>query len=204
MEYWNEAITQKSWEILQKISKEIDFVLIGGWAAYLWAKSHKSKDIDIVVGYKELDKLKLKYSLKKNDNLKKYEIIIDDIGIDIYVPFYSKLPLLESIDGCTSKIESFKVVNQPALLILKQAAELSRGETEKGLKDRIDIMDILLRCEVDFNEYSRLLDKHNLKNFKKRLIEIISTFKDLKYLGLNPREFKLKKEELLSKIKAAA
>ncbi len=204
MEYWNEAVTQKSWEILQKISNEIDFVLIGGWAAYLWAKSHKSKDIDIVVGYKELKKLKLSYSLKKNDNLKKYEIIIDDTGIDIYVPFYSKLPLLESIDDYTSKIESFKVVNQPALLILKQAAEFSRGETEKGLKDRIDIMDILLRCDVDFNEYGRLLGKQSLKNFRRRLIEIISSFKDLKYLNLNPREFKLKKEELLNKIKSAA
>jgi len=200
MEYWNEAITQKSWETLWKINNEIDFVLIGGWAAYLWAKSHKSKDIDIVVAYKELDRLKLNYSLKKNDNLKKYEIIIDDIDIDIYVPFYSKLPLLDNIVDYTTKIESFKVVTPQALLILKQAAELDREGTEKGLKDRIDIMDLLLRCEVDFNDYNRLLDKHNLKNFKKRLIEIISAFKELKYLDLNPREFKLEKEKLLKKI----
>ena len=95
-------------------------------------------------------------------------------------------------------------MNQPALLILKQAAELSGGGTEKGLKDRIDIMDLLLNCDVDFNEYRRLLDRHSLKNFKKRLIEIIGAFKDLKYLNLNPKEFKLKREGLLSKIKAAA
>ena len=200
MEYWNEAITQKSWETLRKINKEIDFVPIGGWAAYLWAKSHKSKDIDIVVAYKELDRLKLNYSLKKDGNLKKYEIIIDDIDIDIYVPFYSKLPLLDNIVDYSTKIESFKVVTPQALLILKQAAELDREGAEKGLKDRIDIMDLLLRCEVDFNEYNGLLDKHNLKNFKKRLIEIISTFKELKYLGLNPKEFKLEKEKLLKKI----
>ncbi|MBS3096832.1 hypothetical protein J4480_05335 [Candidatus Woesearchaeota archaeon] len=201
MEYWNEAITQKSWETLQKISKKIDFILIGGWAAYLWAKSHKSKDIDIVIGYKELDKLKLNYNLKKNDNLKKYEIIIDDLGIDIYVPFYSKLPLLESIDEYTSKIESFEVVNPEALLVLKQAAELDRGSSEKGLKDRIDIMDLLLKCQIDFKEYCNILAKHNLKDFKNKMLGIVSTFNETKYLGLNPREFKLKKLELIKNIK---
>lgn len=201
MEYWSTIITQKSWDILQKIKKELDFILIGGWAVYLWAKSHKSKDIDIVVGYKGLDKLKSSYSLKKNDSLKKYEIIIDDIGIDIYVPFYSKLPLLESIDDYTSKIESFKVVNPEALLILKQAAELDRGSSEKGLKDRIDIMDLLLKCQIDFKEYGNILAKHNLKDFKNRMLGIVSMFNETKYLGLNPREFKLKKLELIKKIK---
>ena len=87
MEYWNIIITEKSWRILQKIRKEINFVLIGGWAAYLWTKSHKSKDIDIVVDFKELYNLKFNYNLKKNDALKKYEITVDEVDIDIYVPF---------------------------------------------------------------------------------------------------------------------
>ena len=50
MEYWNELITQKSWDVLQKL-KKINFVLIGGWASYLWTSSHKSKDIDIIVDF---------------------------------------------------------------------------------------------------------------------------------------------------------
>ena len=73
MEYWSTIITQKSWEILQQIKPKIDFVLIGGWATYLWTRAHKSKDIDIVIDFDELAKLRKKYSVKKNDNLKKYE-----------------------------------------------------------------------------------------------------------------------------------
>ena len=198
MEYWNEIATQKSWEILQKIGKELDFVLIGGWAVYLWAKSHKSKDIDIVINHKELNKLKLNYNLKKNDNLKKYEIRIDDIDIDIYLPFYSKLPLLGNIGNYASKVEGFKVMRPEALLVLKQAAEVSRQNTEKGLKDRIDIMDLLLKCQMDFAEYKNILQKEGLTNFKSRLLQIITVFSELKYLDLNPREFKLRKEELIN------
>ncbi len=41
-EYWNSLITEKSWKILQEIKKEHEFILIGGWAAYLLAKQQKS------------------------------------------------------------------------------------------------------------------------------------------------------------------
>lgn len=200
MEYWNAIITEKSWNVLQKIRKEIDFVLIGGWAAYLWARSHKSKDIDIVINYKELDKLKSNYRLNKNDNLKKYEIKIEDIDIDIYLPFYSKLPLIKSLGRYTAKVEGFKVARPEAMLVLKQAAEIARGNTEKGMKDRIDIMDLLVKCQMDFSEYKKILEVENLIDFRKRLIEIITKFTDIKYLDLNPRQFKLKRQELIENI----
>jgi hypothetical protein len=32
MEFWNEVLTKASWEKLIQLSKEIDFILIGGWA----------------------------------------------------------------------------------------------------------------------------------------------------------------------------
>ena len=201
MEYWNAIITQKSWEMLQKIRKEIDFVLIGGWAAYLWAKSHKSKDVDIVIDYKELDKLKLNYNLRKNDSLRKYEIKIEEIDIDIYLPFYSKLPLLENIKNYTTGIGGFKVVKPEPLLVLKQAAEINRGSTEKGIKDRIDIIDLLLKCEINFAYYHNILEKEKLNDFKKRLIGIVAKFTELKYLDLNPRQFKLKKERILNELR---
>lgn len=201
MEYWNAIVTQKSWETLQRMKKEINFTLIGGWAVYLWAKSHKSKDIDIVLDYKELNILKINYRLNKNDSLKKYEIKIDDIDIDIYIPFYSKLPLLESISSYTTIIEGFRVVKPEVLLVLKQAAELDRSNTEKGMKDRIDIMDLLLTCDINFEEYDKIIEKVKLQDFKKRLIEIIIGFKELKYLYLNPRQFKMKKEALIERIK---
>ena len=48
MEYYHDLVTQKSWEELQQLRKIIDFVLIGGWATYLYTKTLKSKDIDII------------------------------------------------------------------------------------------------------------------------------------------------------------
>ena len=201
MEYWNTVITEKSWNVLQKIRKEINFVLIGGWASYLWAKSHKSKDIDIVIDYKELDKLKLNYKLNKNDNLKKYEIKVEDIDIDIYLPFYSGLPLINNLDNLITRVEGFRIVKPEALLILKQAAEISRSNTEKGIKDRIDIMDLLIKCHVDFEKYKNILEKEKLIDFKKRLIEIATKFNENKYFDLNPRQFKLKKEEIIRNLK---
>ena len=73
MEFWNSDLTEKSWKILREFKKDHNFVLIGGWATYLWARRQKSKDIDIVVEIDELQKLKNE-GLSKNDNLKKYEI----------------------------------------------------------------------------------------------------------------------------------
>jgi len=201
MEYWNTIITEKSWEVLQKIKREINFILIGGWAAYLWAKSHKSRGIDIVISHKELDKLRLNYNLKKNNNLKKYEIKIEGIDIDIYIPFYSKLPLLENIGNYVTKVEGFRVVKPEALLVLKQAAELNRSDTEKGLKDRVDIVGLLLKCEINFGSYNNIIKKEKLVDFRKRLVEIVSKFNEIKYLDLNPRQFKLKKGEIIGNLK---
>ena len=93
------------------------------------------------------------------------------------------------------------MVKPEALLILKQAAEINRSNTEKGLKDRIDIMNLLLKCEIDFNEYKNILEKESLINFKRILIEIISNFTEIKYVDLNPRQFKLIKEEMINKLK---
>lgn len=201
MEYWSTIITQKSWKVLQKIKKEINFVLIGGWATFLWTKAHKSKDIDIVIDYKELEKLKLNYDISKNDSLRKYEIKIEGIDIDVYLPFYSKLPLITKLNKFATKVEGFNVVKPEALLVLKQAAEIDRGNTEKGLKDRIDIMDLLLKCQINFNEYKKILQKERLSDFRKRLIGITERFNEIKYIELNPRQIKLRKEEILEGLK---
>jgi hypothetical protein len=203
MEFWNSILTEKSWNILLELSKEpFGFILIGGWAAYLWTNLHKSKDVDIVLeDFKALNYLKKKYDLKKNENLKKYEIQFEEIDVDIYVPFYSKLAIpAEEIKKYATRIKGIKVVKPEALLILKQGAELERKESVKGDKDRIDIMTLLIYSEINFEEYKALLKKYELEHFLPRLKTIVKTFKDIQYLNLNPRQFKLKKEQILTKI----
>ncbi|MBI2499835.1 hypothetical protein HYV88_06335 [Candidatus Woesearchaeota archaeon] len=200
MEYWNDLITEKSFEVLQKIKKELKFILIGGWAAYLYTKALKSKDIDIIIDFKELEKIKLSHNLKKNENLKKYEIVIDGIEIDIYVPHYSTLTIpLDKIS--TKSIESFEVISLEELIILKQGALLDRGESEKGFKDKIDILSLLFFCDLNLERYQEVLRKNNIEYFLKDLIKLIKTFKEYKHFYKNPREFKLNKEKVLKLIR---
>ncbi len=203
-EFWNSLLTEKSWDLLKELEKQpFNFILIGGWAAYLWTKLHKSKDIDIALKQlKDLDYLKSNYDLIKNENLKKYEIKFEEVDVDIYVPYYSKISIpVEDIKEYTTKIEGFETVIPEALLILKQGAEIDRKDSVKGGKDQIDIMTLLFYTEIDFKKYYGLLKKYNLENFYSRLKEIIKNFKEIEYLNLNPRQFKLKKKEILKNLK---
>lgn len=202
MEYWHDIQTEKSWRILQSMKGEFPFVLIGGWAVYLWTRSQKSKDIDIIVDIPVLAGLKKRYDVRKNDRLKKYEIKIDEIDIDIYVKHYSKLSVpFELLE--TTKIEGFEVARPEFLLALKQGAEQSRGESIKGGKDRIDIMCLLLRCGVDFPAYKGLLEKTGRKDLFSRLVSIVKGFDGYDHLGLNPRQLKLQKKSLLERMRRA-
>ncbi len=206
MEFWNTLITQKSWEVLQDLTKKpIKFILIGGWAAYLWTNQHKSKDIDIIVDdYGSMEYLKTNFALSKNDHLKKYEIKVEEIEVDIYVPFYSRLPLpMEEIRKHTAKMQNIIVVRPEVLLILKQQAELDRGHSVKGQKDRIDIMALLCFAPVDFSLYHALLKKHQLAPFYERLKKIISEFTEVKHLALTPAELKRKKMKVLQQLKSS-
>ncbi|MBS3138373.1 hypothetical protein J4207_01570 [Candidatus Woesearchaeota archaeon] len=204
MEFWNSALTEKSWTVLQDLKKEqFRFVVIGGWAAYLWTKQHKSRDIDVVLpDIKDLGFLKQKYTLNKNDNLKKYEIKFDEIDVDIYVPHFSKLTLpVEEIMLHTGKVEGFEVVLPEILLILKQGAELDRQYSIKGQKDRIDIMTLLCFSRLNLNEYHKLLKKYNLDNFWQRLKQIITTFEDVRHLNLTVHHYSKIKKQLLQRLK---
>lgn len=202
-EFWNSLLTEKSWKLLQELKKEnFRFIIIGGWAAYLWTKQHKSKDIDVIIpDFGELEQLKQKYELLKNDSLKKYEIKFGEIDLDIYVPFYSSLALpMEEILSDVKRVEGFEVVSSEVLLILKQGAEKDRGESIKGQKDRIDILTLLCCTEIDFKGYYGLLKRNNLLSFRQRLKEIVNSFRDVEHLGMNIKEYSKIKKELLRKI----
>ena len=191
-EFWNELLTKASWEKLQELSKEIEFILIGGWAIFLWTGKHKSKDIDIIVDYEILSEIREKYPLTKNDRLKKYEVKFDEFDIDIYLPFYSKLAIpIEDLKELTVKVQGIRTVALEALLILKQAAETERRNSIKGQKDSIDILSILIHGGIDLEKYKEMLVKYDLTDYIKELIFVIKNFdtKNLKYLDMNFKKF---------------
>lgn len=91
--FYQNTVSHKSWQLLTQLKKKFDFILIGGWAVYLYTQGLKSKDIDIIVDFSELSKLKQAYNIIKNERLQKYEIKTEGIDIDIYLPHYSALGL---------------------------------------------------------------------------------------------------------------
>src|SRR3989344_65532 len=176
MEYWNSDLTEKSWLLLQELRKKYNFILIGGWAVYLLTKQQKSKDIDIVVDIDELQKLN-KEELSKNDNLKKYEIKIQDIDIDIYVSHFSKLAIApEHLKKYIKRIEGFNVACPESLVILKQGAYNDRKNSIKGEKDKIDIISLLFFSDIDFKVYKSILNKDSSEKYTSNLINLVKEF----------------------------
>lgn len=200
-EFWNSLLTEKSWNLLQELRKKYDFIIIGGWAVYLWTKQLKSKDIDFVVDIDELQKLKQE-RLIKNERLRKYELKFDEIDVDIYVAHFSRLAIpAESMKDYCCENDGFKVVCPEVLLILKQSAEIDRRNSIKGEKDKIDMMSLLFLVDIDFGKYLKILKKYSLENYFSELIRFIKLFKDYGVLNLNPREFSLKKRKLIEELK---
>jgi len=204
MQFWPDLLTKASWEKLIELSKEIDFILIGGWAAYLHTGLHKSKDIDIIVDYDVLKKLEQKYDLIKNNRLKKYEIKFEKFDIDIYAPYFSDLTIpIEDLMRQTLVIKAIKTLKPEPLLILKQGAEIDRRNSIKGEKDAIDILTLILRTTIEWKEYKKLIKKYKKERFIDELMYVINNFSDknIYYLGINFKEFKDWKKKIIAMLK---
>lgn len=196
MAYYHDIITEKSWQKLQELKKKYDFVLIGGWAVYLYTKALKSRDIDFICDYEELQKLKSEFDLVKNDHLKKYEIHMGEFDVDMYVPFYSELGIpVEDLQKMTRSLEGFQVLSPEALLILKQKAHLDRAGSSKGEKDKIDIISLL--NVVDISSYKNLLKKYGFKNLQSDLKNLLQNTREVPELDISAHAFaKLRKKVL--------
>lgn len=200
-DFYNDLITQKSWKTLQELKKEIDFVLIGGWAVYLYTKSLKSKDIDIVLSYENLSKLKNLFSITKNDRLKKYEARNEEVQIDIYMPFYSNLGIpVEEIIKEVKRLETFTLPKPEMLLILKQYTFTQRNLSAKGRKDMIDILSLLYHTEINWKLYKSLLDKFKMINYLMKLQSLLDSNTHLPQLSLNQHSYSKLKKNIIAKL----
>jgi len=204
MNYWHRLVTEKSFDLLKRLRKEYSFILIGGWAIYLYTGGLKSKDIDMVVEYEELGRLKEKFPLTKNDRLKRYEIKEEEIDVDIYVPYYSDPGLpAEVIRKYTTEREGFRVPLPEVLLILKQKAFSERRDSIKGEKDRIDIFSLLKESPVDFALYLKILKEHKRLEFSRELVNLVLTTSEVKEAALNRPAFARLRKEILANISSS-
>jgi hypothetical protein len=201
-EYWPEFITRKSFERLLSLNKEFLFVLIGGWAIYFYTKAHKSKDIDIVVSLDTFHKIRSKYEVRKNERLKKYEIKEEGFDIYIYVEHFSELPVAIPYilkDG-NIKIEGINVAKPKVLLMLKLEAYKHRKGSIKGVKDSIDIVNLLYAVEFDFKELKSFFTKFGHPEHFELLKEALKDFQEYDYTPMNFKEFKKWQKDLIAKL----
>lgn len=197
-EFYHNLISEKSFEILQDLRKKFNFVLIGGWAIFLYSKTLKSKDIDMIIDYDELDKIRKDFQLFKNERLKKYEIKIEEVDIDIYLPHFSKLGFpVEEVKNYCQSIEGFSVPIPEILLLMKVFTFGERKGKIKGKKDLIDIFSLLKEEKINWQKYKELIEKYKLEKINQEFKNLVSSQTAIPELNLlNHQISKLKKEVL--------
>lgn len=196
--YYHDIITAKSWKELKKLTKIIDFTLIGGWASYLYTKALKSKDIDIIANYDQLGKLREKYEIIKNDRLKKYEARHGEIQIDIYLPHYSTIGIpTEHLLKNNISLEGFTVLKKEYLTSLKIFVFGQRLNTPKGEKDFLDIISLFM-SGVNTKILIKIITKYKMKKELDQFLKTLSERKNIKELNINNHKYKKIKEDIIS------
>jgi len=201
--FYQQFLTDKSFSLLQELKKQFKFVLIGGWAVYFYSKTLKSKDIDMIVDFSQLEKFKKEFTIEKNERLKKYQIKLEGIDIDIYLPFYSDLGLpVGEIIKKTILINGFFLPEKELLLLTKLKAYQDRQESVKGQKDLIDIISLILLDDFDFRYLFFLIKKYRLEKYWQVLEKIVLETKEIIELNLNQHAFSKKRRKLLEQIQS--
>lgn len=201
-EFYHNIVTAKSFELLQSMKKQFNFVLIGGWAVFLYSHALKSKDIDIIIDYPELAKLKEQYQVAKNDRLKKYELKQDETDIDIYLPHYSALGIdVEKIAQNAVLREGFLVPELETLFMLKSFAWKSRRGSAKGQKDELDIFSLAKLSEFDWIKYSRYVQAHQFSKYHNEFVELLKTARDIDELNINEQQMAKLRKKILTALK---
>lgn len=209
VELWRDDAIERSWQVLKRLHELADFVTIGGWGVYLWARKLKSRDIDIYMDQDnfyglQAEALKAGFTIKRNPRLKKFEALIEGVEVDIYTPFMCNLvvPCLDVFrEGLVSNIEGFKVAGPEVLLILKAQAARERWHSEKGMKDRADIISLLAFVDLKPRLLKKLLAKYDPQKSLLKIIErtLRESRAEYKTLGLSYEKDGVKLRELVKR-----
>ena len=203
MEFWNSDITNESWKELLILSTKYNFILIGGWAIYLYIKLQKSRDIDMVVDYDQIKLLSVDFEMRKNPSRYRYEIKFQKFDIDVYTPFYSKLTVPpEDLINNYTLIENIRVPRVEELLILKLGAFDDRMNSIKGQKDRLDITGLAFYSNIDYSRLKTLLNKYKRPSYIDLYVNAIAHIEKrlLPFLNLNESTYAKMKKKTLEKI----
>ena len=149
---WRDDLVDRSWAVLAHLRELSAFILIGGWAVYFWTHRLKSRDVDLCINQDSFYKLQSELQkenvyVNRNPRLRMYEAKIGDIDVDIYTPFQSNLtiPVATLFERrWHANIEGYEIALPEVLLLLKSQAARERWNSERGVKDRVDLLALLL------------------------------------------------------------
>ncbi|HEX4402979.1 MAG TPA: hypothetical protein VHZ98_16800 [Galbitalea sp.] len=134
-------------------------ILIGGWATFVRVGGEISLDIDLITSQEsrhKLEQLMTDLSPTNNDQGRMLRATVDDVHLDIYLPYESQLGsrlrlrvevLAEYPDE--APFESWTLLRLEAHIATKIADLLDRHFSEKGQKDAREILALLKLDGVD-------------------------------------------------------
>lgn len=200
MPYYHDLVTQHSWEALQTLRRQLEFLLIGGWAVYLYTKALKSKDIDVIVDFPQLATLAKHYTVSKNERLRTYEAIAGEVQIDVYLPHYSRLGLpVELLREHARSVEGFTLLEPTYLLALKLHTLTERARTPKGEKDFLDCLALLQAGVADLAEAAALLKRDDRVEALRLFRILLGEHRQVPELSLNAHHLSRLKKRLVSR-----
>ena len=134
-------------------------ILIGGWATFVRVGGEISLDIDLITSQEsrhKLEQLMTDLSPSNNHQGRKLRATIDDVHLDIYLPYESQLggKLRLKVEVLTEypdelSFEKWTLLRLEAHIATKMAALLDRHFSEKGQKDAREILALLKLDGVD-------------------------------------------------------
>jgi hypothetical protein len=196
-QFWNREATNKSLKLLGSLTNHVDFVLIGGWAVYMYVGAQKSQDIDIVVDYDSLNYFR-QFGISEYPHSKIKYSVVDGVVVDLFVeefidpdmPFPSKMVLDNYV-----RMQSIKVVDRNILILLKLWGYFSADEI-KHRKDIIDVVSLLFYGGIDLKKVRRYVERYKID--KRKSSDAMLEYLDI---GITLAEFIVEKKGDYAKLR---
>lgn len=216
-DFYRDAQVRGAETVLARLQRSVpDAIILGGWAVYLYARGQRSTDVDIFVDFGGLGQLQREFgpALTRNNNLRKHELIIDRVEVDIFVEHVSNSGVaIEELVEPSRTMMGFRVINPEGLLVLKLCAWIDRQGRTKGDKDESDVLSLLAATPIDWTRYREMIAKAHGKYLEllpgavARLVssaEVRRTWQFIKVNGdatvTSAPQWKRLKEEIAAKV----
>ena len=176
-DFYRDDQTKAAQSVLARLQKIVpEAVILGGWAVFLYTHGQRSTDVDIAVDFPSFGRLQQDFGslITKNNNLRKYELILDRVEIDILVVHFSNAGIpIEALIEPTRSLSGFRVMSPEGLLAMKLCAWIDRTGRPKGDKDEADVLSLLSVIPMDWGHYREILTKAEAK-YRKLLPGVIA------------------------------